>query len=73
MNLESFANVFPLGSHLCREPMPPMAWMVLRLGLLSRLPLHLEHPSDELGKARKGDCANRIGRIHRGGAGIKKV
>ncbi|MHB0878782.1 MAG: beta-galactosidase [Anaerolineae bacterium] len=25
MNTQSFAKVFPLGSHLCREPMPPMA------------------------------------------------
>lgn len=24
MNKDSFAHVFPLGSHLCREPMPPM-------------------------------------------------
>ena len=25
MNTERFAQVFPFGSHLCREPMPPMA------------------------------------------------
>lgn len=25
MNKEAFAKVFPLGSHLCREPMPPMS------------------------------------------------
>lgn len=25
MNVEQFAKVFPLGSHLCREPMPPMS------------------------------------------------
>lgn len=25
MNLSQFQTVFPLGSHLCREPMPPMA------------------------------------------------
>jgi len=25
MNKERFARVFPLGAHLCREPMPPMA------------------------------------------------
>lgn len=25
MNIQQFAKVFPLGSHLCREPMPPMS------------------------------------------------
>ncbi len=25
MNLQTFATFFPLGSHLCREPMPPMS------------------------------------------------
>lgn len=25
MNLRSFSTLFPLGSHLCREPMPPMS------------------------------------------------
>jgi beta-galactosidase len=25
MNVERFAGLFPLGSHLCREPMPPMS------------------------------------------------
>jgi beta-galactosidase len=27
MNKEKFAELFPLGTHLCREPMPPMAEM----------------------------------------------
>ena len=25
MNKEQFSKVFPIGSHLCREPMPPMS------------------------------------------------
>jgi hypothetical protein len=25
VNLRSFSTLFPLGSHLCREPMPPMS------------------------------------------------
>jgi len=34
MNPQQFANLFPLGSHLCREPMPPMAEMKRDMALL---------------------------------------
>ncbi len=36
MNHEHFATLFPLGTHLCREPMPPMAEMKRDLELLRR-------------------------------------
>jgi len=36
MNSTQFATLFPLGSHLCREPMPPMAEMKRDMELLKR-------------------------------------
>ena len=36
MNTQQFAKLFPLGSHLCREPMPPMAEMKRDMELLKR-------------------------------------
>ncbi len=36
MNTQQFGHVFPLGSHLCREPMPPMSEMKRDMELLKR-------------------------------------
>lgn len=36
MNHARFANLFPLGSHLCREPMPPMTELKHDMELLKR-------------------------------------
>lgn len=36
MNIQQFKNVFPLGSHLCREPMPPMSELKRDMEILKR-------------------------------------
>lgn len=36
MNLSTFSKCFPLGSHLCREPMPPMPEMKRDMELLKK-------------------------------------
>ncbi len=36
MNTRNFAKVFPFGSHLCREPMPPMSEMKRDMELLKK-------------------------------------
>jgi len=36
VNTERFAQVFPFGSHLCREPMPPMAELKADMANLKR-------------------------------------
>lgn len=36
MNQQAFTHVFPLGSHLCREPMPPMSELKRDMDLLKR-------------------------------------
>lgn len=36
MNTQQFSRVFPLGSHLCREPMPPMSEMKRDMEILKR-------------------------------------
>ena len=36
MNQQLFSRLFPLGSHLCREPMPPMAEMKRDMELLKK-------------------------------------
>ena len=36
MNTERFADFFPLGSHLCREPMPPMSELKRDMELLKK-------------------------------------
>lgn len=36
MNTQRFAAVFPLGSHLCREPMPPMTELKRDMEILKR-------------------------------------
>jgi hypothetical protein len=36
MNIAQFRNVFPLGSHLCREPMPALSEMKRDMELLKR-------------------------------------
>ena len=36
MNSASFGKLFPLGSHLCREPMPPMAELKKDMEILKR-------------------------------------
>jgi beta-galactosidase GanA len=36
MNLKRFGELFPLGSHLCREPMPPMAELKQDMANLKR-------------------------------------
>jgi len=36
MNADKFHNLFPLGSHLCREPMPPMSELKKDMGNLKK-------------------------------------
>ncbi len=36
MNTDTFTTIFPLGSHLCREPMPPMTEMKHDMELLKK-------------------------------------
>ena len=36
MNHQSFARLFPLGSHLCREPMPPLSELKEDMQILRR-------------------------------------
>jgi len=36
MDKRRFANIFPLGSHLCREPMPPMSELKRDMANLKR-------------------------------------
>ncbi|MEI6972175.1 MAG: hypothetical protein WCL44_11760, partial [bacterium] len=36
MNTAQLAKMFPLGSHLCREPMPPMSEMKRDMELLKK-------------------------------------
>lgn len=41
MNTQQFASVFPLGSHLCREPMPPMSELKADMENLKRYGFNL--------------------------------
>lgn len=41
MNYEQFSKLFPFGSHLCREPMPPMSEMKKDLEILKKAGFNL--------------------------------
>jgi beta-galactosidase len=58
MDITSFARVFPLGSHLCREPMPPMAELKRDMELLKRQGFNLIKLQEHwmIDEPREGDC-----------------
>lgn len=41
MNVKNFSKVFPFGSHLCREPMPPMSELKRDMGILKKAGFNL--------------------------------
>ena len=58
MNTQQFANVFPLGSHLCREPMPPMSELKRDMELLKKHGFNLIKLQEHwmIDEPREGAC-----------------
>ena len=58
MNIQQFAALFPLGSHLCREPMPPMAELKRDMEHLRRHGFNLVKLQEHwmVDEPREGQC-----------------
>ncbi|MCL4505939.1 MAG: beta-galactosidase [Chloroflexi bacterium] len=58
MNKETFLNLFPLGSHLCREPMPPMSELKADMAILKKRGFNLVKLQEQwmIDEPEEGHC-----------------